>query len=169
MKEGRVSSHVLSSEKSSSYDNFINALRSPKTKRGYFYSLKKYMKHLKLTDVDSLLEYKNPKVIEAQLIDYIMSLLQDGLSHATMKYLVAPIFTFYQLNDVVLNRKKVNHYFGEYKQVVRDKAYTTEQIQQALQNTDQRMRCIILLLPLLAAVLEPAISSPFIRKNNKKN
>jgi integrase len=130
------------------YDNFVNALRSPKTKRGYFYSLKKYMNHLKLTDVDSLLESnnKNPKVIEAQIIDYIMSLRHDGLSHATMKYLVAPIFTFYQLNDVVLNRKKVNRYFGEYKKVMKDKAYTTEQIGQALQNADQRTRCTILLL-----------------------
>jgi integrase len=47
---------------------------------------------------------------------------------------------------VVLNRKKVNRYFGEYKKVMKDKAYTTEQIQEALQNADQRMRCIILLL-----------------------
>jgi hypothetical protein len=31
------------------------------------------MNHLKLTDVESLLEYRNPKVIEAQLIDYIIS------------------------------------------------------------------------------------------------
>jgi integrase len=37
-------------------------------------------------------------------------------------------------------------YLGEYKRVVRDKAYTTEQIGQALQNTDQRMRMIILIL-----------------------
>jgi hypothetical protein len=104
----------LSENNDKSFDNFINALRSPKTKRGYIYSLKNYMNHLnlKLTDVDSLLEIRNPKVIEAQIIGYIMSLRNDGLSHSTMKYMVAPIFTFYQLNDVVLNRKKVNRYFG---------------------------------------------------------
>jgi hypothetical protein len=55
------------------YDNFANAIISPKTKRDYVYSPKKYMNHLKLTDVESLLEYRNPKVIEAQLIDYIIS------------------------------------------------------------------------------------------------
>jgi integrase len=104
------------------------------------------MKHLKIADVDSLLATTSPKAIEAQLIDYIMSLRNDGLSHSAMKYLVAPIFTFYQLNDVVLNHKKINRYFGEYKRVVRDTVYTTEQIGQALQSADARMRMIILLL-----------------------
>jgi hypothetical protein len=105
------------------------------------------MNHLKLIDIDNLLEFTtNPKLIESQIIDYIMSLRQSGVSYATIKVLIAPIFTFYQLNDVVLNRKKVHRYIGEYKRVVRDKAYSTEQIQQALQNADQRMRCIILLL-----------------------
>jgi site-specific recombinase XerD len=105
------------------------------------------MKHLQITDADSLLLHQaNPRAIEAQLIDYVMSLRNDGIAYATIQYLIAPLFTFYQLNDVVLNRKKVQRYLGEPKRVVRDKAYTTENIQQALQNADQRMRMIILLL-----------------------
>jgi hypothetical protein len=104
------------------------------------------MKHLKIIEADQLLETNNPKIIEAKLIDYIMSLRNDGLSYATMKHMLAPILTFYQINDILLNRKKIARYFGECKRVVRDKAYTTEQIQTALQNADQRMRMIILLL-----------------------
>jgi hypothetical protein len=103
------------SEKSQCYRNFINALRSPATKRVYINSLKRYMNHLKMTDVDRLLEINNQKIIESQLIDYIMSLRQDGLSYATMKHMLAPIFTFYLLNDIPLNRKKIARYFGEYK------------------------------------------------------
>jgi hypothetical protein len=75
-----------------------------------------------------------------------MSLRKDKVSYSTIKFLVAPIFTFYQLNDVVLNRKKVSRYYGEFKRMVRDVPYSTEQIQQALQNADHRMRCIILIL-----------------------
>ena len=93
-----------------------------------------------------LLHVSNPRYIESQIIDYIMALEASGISYATIQYLVAPIFTFYQLNDVVLNRKKVSRYLGEYKRVVRDEAYTTEHIQTALQNADARMRMIILLL-----------------------
>lgn len=102
------------SEKSQCYRNFINALRSPATKRVYINSLKRYMNHLKTTDVDRLLEINNQKIIESQLIDY-MSLRQDGLSYATMKHMLAPIFIFYLLNDIPLNRKKIARYFGEYK------------------------------------------------------
>jgi DNA-binding protein Fis len=105
------------------YQNFVNAIKSPATRRVYKNSLKRYMKHLKITEVNQLLDTANTKVIEAKLIDYIMSLRQDGLSHAFMKHAAAPIITFYQLNDIILNRKKINRYFGEYKKVTKDKAY----------------------------------------------
>ena len=130
-----------------SYHNFIDAIRSPATKKGYEMSLKRYLYHLKMTSADDLLANQQyPRLIESQLIDYIMSLRQNGISYATIKYLVSPILSFYQLNDLLLNKKKVFRYLGEYKKVVKDQAYSTEQIQQALQNADQRMHCIILLL-----------------------
>jgi hypothetical protein len=104
------------------------------------------MNYVRVTELDSLLQINSPKVIEAQLIDYIMSLRNDGIAYATIKYLLAPIFTFYQLNDVLLNKKKVFRYLGECKRVMKDKAYSNEQIAQALRTADQRMRMIILLL-----------------------
>jgi hypothetical protein len=130
-----------------SYTNFINAIKSPATQRGYRNALRRYLNHLKQDKIDSLLIHvTNPRYIESQIIDYIMSLRNSGVSYATIKVLTIPIFTFYQLNDVVLNRKKVSRYLGEYKRVVKDHAYTTEQIQTALQNADVRMRMILLLL-----------------------
>lgn len=130
-----------------SYQNFINAIKSDATKEGYRHSLRRYLNHLKLKEVDGLLLHAtSPKHIEAQIIDYIMSLRNTNVAYATIQFLIAPIFTYYQLNDVVLNRKKVSRYLGEHKRIVRDQAYSTEQIQTALQNADQRMRMIILLL-----------------------
>jgi integrase len=129
-----------------SYHNFINAIKSPATRAGYETSLKRYLNHIKKTGIDDLLVNTEPRYVESQIIDYIMSLRDNGVSYATMIFLITPIFTFYQLNDVILNRKKVSRYLGEFKRVVRDAAYTTEQIQQALQNADSRIRMIILLL-----------------------
>jgi hypothetical protein len=129
-----------------SYRNFINAIKSPATKAGYETSLKRYLNHIKKTGIDDLLVNTEPRYIESQIIDYIMSLRDNGVSYATMLFLITPIFTFYQLNDVMLNRKKVSRYLGEYKRVVRDAAYTTEQIQAALQNADTRIRMILLIL-----------------------
>jgi integrase len=104
------------------------------------------MNYIKVTAVDSLLQSNSPKIIESQLIEYIMSLRNDGIAYATIKYLLAPIFTFYQLNDVLLNKKKVFRYLGECKLVMKDKAYSNGQIALALRTADQRMRMIILLL-----------------------
>jgi integrase len=105
------------------------------------------MNHLKVSNPDDLLANQQyPKMIEAQLVNYIMSLRESGISYSTIKVLIAPICTYYDLNDVVINRRKIAKYLPEMTRTVRDEAYTTEQIQQALQNADQRMRMIILLL-----------------------
>jgi integrase len=133
--------------KGDSYKHFINAIRSPATRKGYKNSIRRYLIYLKLHEADDLLlNQQYPRLIESQIIDYIMSLRHSGISFATIQFLVAPIFTFYQLNDIILNRKKVSRYLGEYKRVVKDQAYSIEQIQTALQNADHRMRMIILLL-----------------------
>jgi hypothetical protein len=142
-----VTATVTENLQGTSYSNFINAIRSEATKKGYNGALRRYMNHLKLRNVDYLLNHaQSPRLIEAQIIDYIMTLRNENISYATIKFLIAPIFTFYQLNDVVLNRKKVSRYLGEFKRVVKDEAYTNDMILQALQNADHRMRMIILLL-----------------------
>jgi integrase len=133
--------------KGKTYEHFINGIKSPATQSGYKRSLRRYLVFLKLKEVDDLLPM-NPsaRLIESQIISYIMSLREDGIAYATIQYLVAPIFTFYQLNDIILNRKKVSRYLGEYKRVAKDGLYTIEQIQTTLQNPDARMRMIILIL-----------------------
>jgi hypothetical protein len=132
------------------YDKFLNGIKSEATRIAYVTSLRRYMDYLRITDVNQLLmAYDNPIdviAIEDKIIEYIMSLRNAGVACATTKFLVAPIFTFYALNRVVLNRRIISKYFGDNKRVARDKSYTTEQIQQALQNADQRMRCVILLM-----------------------
>jgi len=122
------------------FDNFINALKSSKTREGYTASIKRYLNHLKLRQLDDLLNNANPRYIESQIVDYIMTLRNDGLAYASVQFMIAPIMTFYSLNDIVLNRKKISRYFGEYKRVVKDHAYTAEEINKALQTADQRTK-----------------------------
>jgi hypothetical protein len=71
--------------------NFINAIKSPNTKIAYETSLKRYLNHLKLNEVDDLiLNIDKPRLIESQIIGYIMSLREEGVSYATIRFLVAP-------------------------------------------------------------------------------
>jgi integrase len=142
-----LSAADLSVNKRDSYSNFINAIKSPASRVGYHNSLKRYLSFVKLTNVDDLLLHaSSPKLIEAQIIDYIMALRNNGIAYTTIKSFIAPILTYYTLNDVVLNKRKITRYLGEYRRVVKDRAYTTEEIEKALKTADERMRLIILLL-----------------------
>jgi site-specific recombinase XerD len=84
------------------YQHFIDGIKSPATVKGYRRSLRRYLTFLKLKEVDDLLPV-NPsaRLIELQIISYIKSLRQSGIAYATIQYLIAPIFTFYQLNDYI--------------------------------------------------------------------
>ena len=91
------------------YLNFVNALKSPATRESYENSLHRYMNHLKITNIDNLLtNAAKPRLIEAQIIDYIMSLRNEGVAYSTIKAITNPIFTFYQLNDVTKSQKGVS-------------------------------------------------------------
>ena len=127
--------------------NFINAIKSPATKVVMKSPLEDILTiSNKRPQMTYSYMHSSPRYIESQIIDYIMSLRNNQVSYATIQHLIAPIFTFYQLNDVILNRRKVSRYMGEYKRVIKDHTYTTEQIQQALQTADVRVRMVILLL-----------------------
>jgi hypothetical protein len=71
-----------------SFYNFINAIKSPETKKAYTNSLRRYMNHLKISEPDDLLVNRQyPKLIESQLVTYIMSLRESGISYNTIKVL----------------------------------------------------------------------------------
>lgn len=59
---------------------------------------------------------------------------------------LAALRKFYEMNDVVINWKKVTYYLGENTKSFKDRAYTTDEIQRLLTKADERMRVIILLL-----------------------
>ena len=70
----------------SSYLIFIEGLKSPVTKAAYSYALLKYMKYTKIKNPDELLNYKdNPKLIQNQIIDYVINLKNppSSLRYAT--------------------------------------------------------------------------------------
>jgi integrase len=93
-----------------------------------------------------LLLEQNPRVIENHIIGYVRSLREKNLAYASIVFNVSPIITFYELNNITLNRKKISRYYGEHIRVVKDRGYSTEEIATILQTADIRMRMIILLL-----------------------
>ena len=104
------------------------------------------MQYIKTTSVSDLVNQDN-KAIEQQLISYLVDLrINQKLSYAVLALRLAALRKFYEMNDVVINWKKVTYYLGENTKSFKDRAYTTDEIQRLLTKADERMRVIILLL-----------------------
>ena len=132
-----------------SYRIFIEGLKSPVTKAAYSYALQKYMNYLNIGNPDDLLIHQeNPKIILNQIIEYLIQLKNPpfSLRYATRSQYLAAIMTFYELNDVPLNKKKIYRYLGEEERPLDNRGYTTEEISKMLEVSDERTRAIILLL-----------------------
>lgn len=70
------------------YQNFVNSLASQESRQQYVYILKKYMEFVGVKDVDELIK-QDPKVIEQQIIDFIISVWE--LSRATKSLRMAAV------------------------------------------------------------------------------
>ena len=146
MFRGKVFQLTLAGE---SYRVFIEGLKSAVTKAAYSYALQKYMNHLKISNPDELLIHlENPKIIQEQIIEYLIQLKNPphSLRYATRSQYLAAIMTFYDLNEVALNKKKIYRYLGEEERPIKNRGYTTEEISKMLAVSDERATAIILVL-----------------------
>jgi integrase len=132
-----------------SYRIFIEGLKSAVTKAAYTFALQKYMKYLKIDNPDDLLKYQdNPKFIQNQIIDYLIYMKNPPISlrYATRSQYLAAIMTYYDLNEVILNKKKIYRYLGEEEKPIENRSYTRDEIAKMLDVCDERVKALILLL-----------------------
>lgn len=125
------------------YFNFINSLKSPNTKTTYIQCLKQYMQYRKVKTVDELL-IGDHRLLQSNIIEYLVSLQQ--ISHGTRYLYAAVLRHFYDINDILLNWKKINAFLGQNNKVVNDRAYTKQEIALLLEKSNERMKVVILLL-----------------------
>ena len=88
----------------------------------------------------------NPRLIEKKIIEFILYLREQGKSCSAIRNYLTPIKSFYKINDVVLNDRKILKFLPEQLRVGNDRAYTHEEISRMLDIADERMRAVILLL-----------------------
>jgi len=75
-----------------------------------------------------------------------MSLRERGLAYNSVSLALYAIYHFYEMNDIALNKKKINMFKGEFTKKVSDRCYTHEEIKKILDISDLRMKSIILLM-----------------------
>ncbi len=130
------------------FQDLAALISSPSTVTVYKYALKKYMQYRKVSNIDELLNAdRDIKLIQSSIISYLVYLKQDRkTSYSFRNVQYSAIKHFYRMNEIELNWFKISKYLGEPTKVVRDRSYTTEEIQHILTKCDERMRVVILLL-----------------------
>jgi hypothetical protein len=130
---------ALDYDKSSEYyHNFIQSLRSKYTKVSYDLRLKAFMKFTKMENFAGLIEGKDSRDIEKDVINFIIWLKEHGHSLASQKVYLAALIHFYSINDVILRRKKIAKFLsnddwqGFSLPEQGDKPYSREQISKIL-------------------------------------
>ena len=103
------------------------------------------MKFIKTNNISTLIKRDN-KVIESQIIAYLVYMQEQKLSYSAKNVRLSALRKFYDMNDIVLNWRKISQYLGENTRKFKDRCYTTSEIQQLLTKCDERMRVVILLL-----------------------
>jgi integrase len=101
------------------------------------------MQYRKVKTVEELL-IGEQRLLQSNIIGNLVSLQQ--ISHGT-RYLYAEVLRhFYDINDILLNWKKINAFLGQNNKVVNDRAYTKQEIALLLEKANERMKVLILLL-----------------------
>jgi integrase len=69
-----------------------------------------------------------------------------SLRYATRSQYLAAIMTFYDLNEVILNKKRIYRYLGEEEKPIENRGYATQEIAKMLEVCDERVKALILFL-----------------------
>jgi site-specific recombinase XerC len=107
------------------YFNFINSLKSEVTKKDYEREIRLFMKFCNVSKLSGLMTMSEP---QKQIIKYLMSLKERKLSFNSLSHTLYAIYHFCDMNDVPLNKKKINMFKGEFTRKVVDRAYTHKEI-----------------------------------------
>lgn len=136
------------SSSSRSLRRFINSINSPRTEETYVNSIKLYMQYHNIKDFDSLLQIDKEKTFEMieDFLEYLRKKQKRSLSR--INTILCSIRLFYSVNRYDdLNWYILNRFKGkERKRMVKDRAYTRQEIHKILDYADLRMKVAILVM-----------------------
>ena len=126
---------------------FLNSIKSKATKHVYLVYLQRYLEYTNCKTInDLIIEYKDPRDIERKIIDFIIALKDEGKNFRSIRNYLTPIISFYKINDIVLNSKKINKFMPTETRAKKNRGYSHEEVRKLLDIADERLRAVILLL-----------------------
>jgi integrase len=130
-------------EEDNLYSNFINSLKSPETKKGYSYALKRFM------DFHSITQYSDLMLAdkEERIKRYVIHLNNKGMSKSWFITLFASLKSFYEMNDIDdIKWRKLKRYVGEEQPKHEDRRYSYEELHTLVGNTNLKVKAAILVM-----------------------
>jgi len=117
-------------------DNFLDSLKSERTKEQYAYHLKRFNRYQSVSD----------RITDSQIVDYLMQMKKEGLSSSYRNIALAAIKHYFVMNRVMLNWTWIAKFIGEQKFDNQIRGYNHEEIQKLLFVADVKYKCVILTL-----------------------
>jgi integrase len=116
------------------------------TKQAYKNSFNRFLKHIKIFDLQVLLN-QGPDVLKQMIIKYVIFRRDERkLSKATIEAECAAISHFFDMNDMDLNKKRIKRFLPPDESTHDDRLYTQEEEQRILAECDKRQQVIVLLM-----------------------
>ena len=168
MKAGKIDRSLLQGE---SFELFSAAIRSPATRDPYERKLLGFLKRINLSP-DGLVKFAKEKPLAAE--KKIISLLsQDWLkiergeiTAGTVNNWLKAVRLFFEMNDVVLNLKKIQLMLPTIRRYALDRVPTLEELREILDAADIRGKALTLVL-VSSGIREGAVPHLRVSKRNE--
>lgn len=121
-------------------------MKTDATRETYDTALRDYMKKLRLFTVEELICGGVVKQIESNIIKFMVAERKAGTSSSLISIRLGALKKFYDMNDILLNWKKIYCFMGPPTPKRKDRAYTKEEIRKLLSVCDLREKVVVLLL-----------------------
>ena len=89
---------------------FLNSIPSEYSKAAYKKCLHKFLELVGYPNVSSLLS-KDHKEIENEMIEFIISMKEQGMKRAGITNYIKPVISCCKINDIMINTTKVNKFY----------------------------------------------------------
>jgi len=123
---------------------FEQSIKSDFTRKSYLFCLGKFMEFVGVKNMEELLQ-SDQKNIQEKVEDFVFH-LKPKLNPNTIGTRLSPVFLFYDMNDVILNKTKIKKMFPAKVKKQGFNAYTRNDIHVMLENTNKkRTKCMILI------------------------
>jgi integrase len=130
-------------EESEPYFNFINSLKAQATKEVYKVNLFMFLRYYRLTSASSLMTLSSTELRD-KIVRYFLE--NKHLSKASQQNRLSTLKHFCEMNDIILNWKRISKFVHSDVPKSTDRGYTQDEIKQIIDFSDHRVTAVFLFL-----------------------